>query len=976
MKGFKGCKNYSLLNTEVLDDISTTAYTLEHEKTGARVVLLENDDENKGFIIGFKTPQDNSTGVPHILEHSVLCGSEKYPVKDAMTQVDKGSLNTFLNAFTYPDRTLYPVASCNGKDFQNLMEVYLDAVFFPRVLKEPKVFMQEGWHYEMEKTDSPITINGVVYNEMKGVYSSPESALSSYILFSLFPDTQYGVESGGDPDVIPELTYEDFCAFHKRLYHPSNARIFLYGDMDFEEKLTYIDHEYLSKFERINPDSEIKMQKPFSERKRIEKEYSVSDSESTKDATFLSYNVVCSEFDDVKTTEAMNAINYALCSVPGAKLKERLIDEGIGKDVYSEMTNDTCQKVFSIIAQDANPEDEEKFVEIIESTIKEIIEEGFDRKALEAAITSSEFSYKEADFGYYPKGIAYGTLTFEKWLYTDEDIFTNLKQNRIFEELRAGIEEGLFEKVLKEKVLENTHKTILVMKPKKGLSKKKDDKLASKLAKYKDSLSKAELKKIVKNTKELKVYQEEPDTEEALATIPTLSIKDISKKFNKCEYTVEDILGVKEIYSELKTNGITYFKLAFNANKLPIRLIPALSILKTLLGYLNTKSYTYGELVNESNIKAGSMTNTTAIYKNKSNTDDYSLNFEFRCKTLNKYIPDCFDLFREVMFTSNLYDKKRVKENLEQSKVHIQGFMIQSGHSVASGRGNACISDTGALQDILSGMGQYRYIENILEDFDNKFDTLVKDMKEVLDLLLRKDNLEINLGAEKKGKKIFDAEVIKFINELKVSDKPLKTEHVKAYRETEAFSSSSQVQYVAMCGNFNKSAGLPYKGSLQVLRSILGNDYLWTKVRLQGGAYGCMCGFGTSGDVTFVSYRDPNLKKTLSIFKKAANYVENYKASDEEIERYIISTISVYDSPLTPAMKTARAYNFYKSGITNEDKQKERDEILSTTVDEIRSLSEYIKAVSKQKIYSCVGGEEMLSKEGSMFDKISPLYKG
>lgn len=976
MKEFKGCKNYKLLATEVLDDISSTAYTLEHEKTGARVVLLENDDDNKGFIIGFKTPQDNSTGVPHILEHSVLCGSDKYPVKDAMTQVDKGSLNTFLNAFTYPDRTLYPVASCNSKDFQNLMEVYLDAVFFPRVLKEPKVFMQEGWHYEMEKPDSPVTINGVVYNEMKGVYSSPESALSSYILFSLFPDTQYGVESGGDPDVIPELTYEDFCAFHKRLYHPSNARIFLYGDMNFEEKLTYIDKEYLSKFERINPDSEIKIQKPFSERKRIEKEYSVSDSESTKDATFLSYNVVCSKFDDVKTTEAMNAINYALCSVPGAKLKERLIDAGIGKDVYSEMTNDTCQKVFSIISQDANPEDEGKFVEIIESTIKEIIKEGFDKKALEAAITSSEFSYREADYGYYPKGIAYGTLTFEKWLYTDEEIFSNLKQNEIFEELRAGIEEGLFEKVLKEKVLENNHKTILIMKPKKGLSKKKDDKLASKLAKFKDSLSKEEIKKIVKNTKELKLYQEEPDTEEALATIPTLSIKDINKKSKKCEYSVENVSGVKEIYSELKTNGITYFTLSFNANRLPKRLIPALSVLKTLLGYLNTKSYTYGELVNESNIKAGSMTNTTALYKNRSDTDDYSYSFEFRCKTLNKFIPDCFDIFREVMFTSKLDDKKRVKENLEQSKVRIQGFMIQSGHSVASGRGNACISDTGALQDMLSGMGQYRYIEEILGDFDNKFDSLVKDMKEVLELLLTKENLEINLGTEKKGKKIFDAQVTKFINELKVSDKPLKTEHVKAYKETEAYTSSSQVQYVAMCGNFVKAAGLPYKGSLQVLRTILGNDYLWTKVRLQGGAYGCMCGFGTSGDVTFVSYRDPNLKKTLNVFKKAANYLENYKASDEEIERYIISTIGVFDSPLTPAMETARAYSFYKSGITNEDKQKERDEILSTTVDEIRSLSEYIKAVSKQKIYSCVGGEEMLSKEGSMFDKITPLYKG
>ncbi|MBR4993482.1 MAG: insulinase family protein, partial [Lachnospiraceae bacterium] len=445
MKEFKGCKNYTLVSKEKLEDVSAVAYTLVHDKTGARVACIQNEDDNKCFMIGFKTPQSDSTGVPHILEHSVLCGSQKYPVKDAMTEAGKGSLNTFMNAFTYPDKTVYPIASCNDKDFQNLMGVYLDAVFAPRVLSEPKIFMQEGWHYEMEDIDSPLTYNGVVYNEMKGEYSSPENALNSYTLFSLFPDTQYGVESGGDPDVIPELTYENFCKFYKRLYHPSNARIFLCGDMDFEEKLTFIDREYLSRYEKINPNSEIKMQAPFKERKHVEKEYSISDEADHKNAAYLSYNVVCSDFDDIKTTEAMNAINYALCSVPGAKMKVRLIDAGIGKDIFSEMTNDTCQKVFSIIAKGANPEDEERFVEIVESTIKEIIEEGFDKKTLEAAITRSEFSYREGDYGYYPKSVAYGTMVFERWLYTDNDIFSNLKQSSIFKELREGINNGLFE---------------------------------------------------------------------------------------------------------------------------------------------------------------------------------------------------------------------------------------------------------------------------------------------------------------------------------------------------------------------------------------------------------------------------------------------------------------------------------------------------------------------------------------------------
>ncbi len=974
VKDFKGCKNYTLVSKEQLKDISSVAYTLVHDKTGARVVLLSNDDENKGFIIGFKTPQNNSTGVPHILEHSVLCGSEKYPVKDAMTEVSKGSLNTFLNAFTYPDRTLYPVASCNDQDFQNLISVYLDAVFFPRVHEEKKIFMQEGWHYELESEDAPLTYNGVVYNEMKGAYSSPENVLSSNIMFSLFPDTQYGVESGGDPEFIPMLTYEDFCAFHKKLYHPSNSRIFLYGDMDFEEKLSFIDKEYLSKFEAIVPDSEVKIQTSFSNPIRVEKEYSIAETDDDKEATFLSYNVVCSDFTDVLTTEAMDAINYALCSVPGARLKEALIDAGIGKDVYSEMTEDTCQKIFSIIAQDANPEDEERFVKIIEDTVNDIIKNGFDKKTLEAAISSSEFSYREADFGYYPKAIAYGQMTFEKWLYTDEDIFSNLKQNEVFSELRKGIKTGLFENVLKERVLENNHKTILVMKPKKGLTKEKEEALTCKLADYKKTLSKEEIAEIIKSTKELKKYQDEHNSDEALSTIPTLSINDIKKTINRCEYTVEKVNGVNEVFSEIDSNGIVYFKLSFCADRLPVRLIPALSVVKTLLGFLNTKSYTYGELINEINIKTGGITEITSIYKIANDVDDYTYSLEVRAKVLKQYTDDCFKLIKEILFTSKLNDKKRVKENLEQLKVRIQGFMMQSGHAVAVTRAAAGSSKSGALSEKLSGMEQYRYIENLLLDFDNKFDSLVEDMKEVLNIVLRKDNLEISLGTDSEGREIFEKAALEFIAELNSEQVAYEKESVFASKDNEAFASSSQVQYVALSGNFKKTAKLPYTGSLQVLRSILNTDYLWTAVRLQGGAYGCFSSFGASGEGVFVSYRDPNLLNTIEVYKKASEYVKNYPGDLEEVERYIISTIGDMDSPLTPSMKAARSFNFYKNHTTNEEKQKERDEILSTTPEKVRALYKYLDAIYASNLYSCVGSEEMLKKEGSLFDIISPLY--
>lgn len=975
MSEFKGCKNYSIVATEELKDISTVAYTLVHDKTGARVVLLSNDDDNKAFMIGFKTPQDNSTGVPHILEHSVLGGSEKYPVKDAMTEVGKGSLNTFMNAFTYPDRTVYPVASCNDKDFNNLMCVYLDAVFFPRVLKDKRIFMQEGWHYEMESPDSELTINGVVYNEMKGVYSSPDSALSSYIQFSLFPDTQYGVESGGDPEVIPELTYEDFCAFHQKLYHPSNSRIFLYGKMNFEEKLRYIDEEYLSKFERIIPDSEVKLQKPFKKRVRVVKEYPITDGEETTDSTYLSYNVVCSDYTDAKTNEVMSAINYALCSVPGAKLKQRLLEAGIGKDVYSEFSNDICQKVFSIIAEDANPEDEERFVSIIEETMEEIIREGFDKKALEASITGSEFTYREADFGYYPKGVAYGVLTFEQWLYTDDNAFSNLKLNNMYGELRKGIDTGLFEETLRDNVLRNEHKSIVIMVPKKGLAKQKEDTLTAKLKAHRDTLSLEERTQIADTTKALKLYQETPDTEEALATIPTLSISDIRREYNNCIYSVNQVAGITEIYTDLDTNGIAYFSLAFNAEKLPERLLPALSIIKIMLGFMDTKNYSFGDLINECNIKSGGIAVTTSIYKDRHNTDIYTLNMEARSKAFYDFIPDVFSLIEEILFTSKLSDKKRFKENLEQTKLRIQSFMMQSGHAVAIGRAAASGSDTAALGEILSGMVQYRFIEDLLDDFDVKFDAVVADMEEVLSILLTKENLEVYIGAQKKGKQIFDKCLSEFVEKLSDKKNSDNKTHIKAVKGNEAFSCSSQVQYAAMCGNFVKMAGLPYTGSVQVLKSILNSDYLWTAVRLQGGAYGCFCSFAPNGDSMMVSYRDPNLKKTYDVYENAVKYVKEFPDDKELVERYIISTIGDFDSPLSPATRTTRSYNFYKTGITNELKQKERDEVLATTPEILRSLAPYVEAVLSAKLYSCVGGEDILSKEGKMFDTISPLYK-
>lgn len=972
MREFKGCKNYTLVHTEELTDVDSTAYVLRHDKTGARVCLIANEDENKTFMIGFRTLPTDSTGVPHILEHSVLCGSDKFPVKDAMTEVGKGSLNTFMNAFTYPDRTLYPVASCNNKDFNNLMQVYLDAVFHPMVYKNKNTFLQEGWHYEMENKDADLKINGVVYNEMKGVYSSPEDACSSYCSMSLFPDTQYGVESGGDPKCIPDLSYEDFLEFHKRLYHPSNSRIFLYGDLDFEEKLKYIDEEYLSKYDPIDPNTAITLQKPFDAPKYITKEYSLAEDQKEEDATFLTYNVVCSDYNEIEIMEAMEVINYALCSVPGAKLKERLIDAGIGKDVYSSINDELGQPTFSIVAQDANAEDEAEFVRIVEDTMKEIIREGFDKKTLEASITSQEFSYREADYGFYPRGVVYGMFVFDTWNYTDENIFNALKQNRMFADLRKHLNDGFFEQVLKERVLENTHKTILKCIPVKGLQKKEDAELAAKCKAIKDAMSEAEIDELVKNTKALKDYQEAPDSEEALATIPTLTIKDIDREKEKVEFVKKDWDGVPFVETEIFTNGIAYVNLSFSLKGLPKELYPYLAMAKMYLGRANTKSYKYGELVNEIGINTGSLGEVTSVY-NSLKGERLLAALEVRSKVLYDKIPRMLDLAGEILFTTDFTDKKRFKDILEESRTQLNGYAIGAGHAVVIQRMMSYLSENGAINEIFQGLEEFHMIEDLCDHFEDLSDGCLAKMKEALSYVIRKENLTVGITAEKEGLSAFHTAFSDFLKEIPSgkSEKLLYT--FDAVKKQEAFTCASQVQYVGMAGNFT-AKGLPYHGSLPALRNILANDYLWTSVRLQGGAYGAMCGFMRNGDSYMVSYRDPNVAKTLEAYKNAADYIRNFPLDESLCERYVISAVGDLDTPLTPGFKSQKAFQMYMTGLTNEMLEQEREELLATTPETIRELAKYLDAIiNEDSAVCCLGGEEAIKKDQEAFLSVRPL---
>ena len=677
---------YEVLQTEDLSDLKSKGTLLKHKKSGARVLLMENDDENKVFTIGFRTPPSDSTGVPHIMEHSVLCGSKEFPVKDPFVELVKGSLNTFLNAMTYPDKTVYPVASCNDKDFQNLMHVYMDAVFYPNIYQNDKTFRQEGWSYKLDNPDGELTISGVVYNEMKGAFSSPEGVLDRVVLNSLFPDNTYSVESGGDPEVIPELTYERFLDFHRKYYHPSNSYIYLYGDMNMEEKLRWLDEKYLSDFENEPVDSEIHLQKPFTEMKEVVQEYSIASEESEEDNTYLSYNKVIGTTLDEKLYLAFEILDYALLSAPGAPLKKALLDAGVGKDISGSYDNGVYQPIFSVISKNANVEQKEEFVRVIEDTLKDIVKNGINKKALRAGINYHEFRFREADFGNYPRGLMYGLQLFDSWLYDETKPFIHMQAIPTFEFLKEQVETGYFEELIQKYLLDNTHGSIVIIKPERGRTARMDKELADKLQAYKDSLSKEEIDALVKATKELEEYQEEESAPEDLAKIPVLGREDISREIAPIYNKELETSGVKLVHHEVETNGIGYTALLFDLSGIPEEKLPYISILQSVLGIINTKNYEYSELFNEINVHTGGIGTSLELYTDvtKVKEKEFRATFEIKGKALYPKMNVLFSMMREILMESDLGDEKRLKEILAMLKSRLQMSFLSSGHTTAA----------------------------------------------------------------------------------------------------------------------------------------------------------------------------------------------------------------------------------------------------------------------------------------------------
>ena len=958
-------KNYTLIKETFIEEIHSKATLLKHNKSGAHLLLLANDDDNKVFQIGFRTPPTNDTGVPHILEHSTLCGSKKFPAKDPFVELLKSSLNTFLNAITFPDKTVYPVASCNDKDFANLMEVYMDAVFYPNVYIHEEIFKQEGWHYELENKDADIIYNGVVYNEMKGAFSSPDQVMGRASMHSLYPDSPYGVESGGDPEFIPDLSYEEFKNFHAKYYHPSNSYICLYGDMNMDEKLDWLDQEYLSKFDTIDPNSTIVKQKPFAKPNYEQIYYPIGKDESMDDKTLYSFNAVVGDYQDSKLSYAFSILNYALLDMPGAPLKQALLDAGIGKDVVSSYESSLLQPMFSINVKDAKEGKLADFEKLIYEELKKIVAKGIDKKSLLAAINYYDFKIREADFGGAPKGLLYAINALETWLYDENDPFGRLLTNEVFKQLRCDAEGNFFEEMINKYLLNNKHVSFVTCSPSKEIADERDERVKAKLAKFKASLSEEEIAKLIEDTKALKEYQATPSTEAELSTIPQLTIDDIKKEAEEMKNRVEVIDDVKVVNHDIFTNGISYVSFMFDTSKANNDLIPYIGLLTNVLGAVSTDKYHYSELSNEILINTGGI--DFAARAHQDSDGNVRPFFIIDVRALESKLDFAFDILSQIITGSNFDDKKRLYEIIAMNKSRSQGALSANGMGPGVSRALSYYKPVAKYMELLNGIDQYKFIEDLEANFERKSDEIIAKLEEVRKLIFRKENLIYSYTSLDK---LNDKLVVEFNKHL-FKDKVQEGKFVFTKNfANEGFKTSAQVQFACLAGNFAKAG--KFNGALKVLGTALKYDYLWTNIRVLGGAYGFSCNFTREGDILLGSYRDPKLAETYEVYKGICGYLDKFEG---DTTKFIIGTMGEVDAPVPPKRKGDIAMVTYVTGISNEELELTRKQMIDCKASDIKALKPLFEEAFKNAGICTIGNENKIEENKGLFKEVKSLFR-
>ncbi|MBR4383832.1 MAG: insulinase family protein [Selenomonadaceae bacterium] len=969
-------------------ELSAKTYEFEHVKTGAKLLYLAADDDNKVFYIGFRTPPKDDTGVAHIVEHSVLCGSRKYPLKEPFVELVKGSLNTFLNAMTYPDKTVYPIASRNAKDFRNLQDVYLDAVFYPAMLSTPEILMQEGWHYEpiwneelgirndddgeaknssIQTPNFKLTYSGVVFNEMKGALSSPDDILVDKLQRATFPQNCYGFQSGGDPEAIPNLTQKDFVAFHQKFYHPSNSYIYLYGDVDIAEQLEYLDREYLGKFDKISVDSEIVLQPTFTEMKRVDEVYPIGEEESADAKTFLSLNFMLGDVFDVETTGALGILSHALFSSSAAPVRKALIDSGLGKDVEVSLEDDLIQPTFTITLTGSEKSRVEKFYSLVTEELQKLVDNGIDKTLLQASLNSIEFNVREADFGSHPKGLIYGLRLLKTWLYDgDPNLYLRYEEN--FATYKRGLEGNYFETLIKKYFLDNPHKVLLTLSPDKNFSKQRDAAQAEKLAEVKAKMSPAQIDDVIATAKNLKARQQAPETPEALATIPILKREDLRKEPEKFPLQLRDLDGTRILLSPLDTHGIIYVTFYFDALKIPQDKIFYAFLLSELLGNVDTKKHSYEELSVLTHLHIGGCSANMRAVSEKDRPNSFLPRLKVNVKALESKLVEMTDIMAETFNDTIFTNKKRLRELVEQEQLGFELSLQNMAISIVSSTIASYQTKTGAYN--AAGYLPYnKFLKDLLANFDEKFDELVDELNDVKERLLNRNGLVVSVTAPDALYKKFVPHLSRLLKSMTVEEFKREQYFFPCKPKNEGLYTQSRVQYVGKGANFIE-LGYDYTGALGVLETILRYEYFWTKIRVQGGAYGAFASFDRSGKLTFSSYRDPNLTKTLETFNGTADFLKNFDVSDREMDKYIIGTLSKSDRPLSPSLKGQIAADLCLMNITYEDRKKSRDEILSARQEDIRALAKLVEDCMNQNILCVFGNEQVLKDHAEIFGTV------
>ena len=964
---------FQIKNFSHIDEVDADAYLMEHVQSGARLMYLDTTDDNKVFYICFRTTPDNSKGVPHIMEHSTLCGSRKFPLKEPFIELAKGSLNTFLNAMTWPDKTMYPVASRNDADFHNLMDVYLDAVFYPVCLKDPQILMQEGWHYELDSKDGELIYNGVVYNEMKGALSSPESLLENAAMENLFPDNTYGVESGGDPEVIPSLSFREFSEFHRRFYHPSNSYIYLYGNMDIEQTLSYIDKEYLQSFNRRDIDSLVKSQRPFHERKVAEVAYGIAEGETLQNKAFHALFTVMTDHMTTKESLAFRVLNYVLIEIDGAPLKKAILDEGLGNDVSGSYEDSYKQPVWMIELTGSEVQDQKKFAQVIDRTLRTLALEGIDKKMLDAALNRVEFIARENDYQGRPKGLFYGIRAMDLWLY-DRNPMDALRYYDDMKALREDLSKGYFENLLLKYVIKNSHQVLITMKAEKGLIEKKNAETQKKLSAYKSSLSDNQIEQIIKETEDLKKRQVAIDSEENLKKIPLLKRTDLNRVIDDDVIEEISVKGVRHLHCNVEANGVSYLNLYFDLTSLNREDFFYMKILSRLLMSMDTVGHSYQELTRLSNTYTGGISYEVGSIAKIDTDTDFNPFFIVKGKALTDKVDDMMSIIRETLINTNFDDKKRLKEILLEEKAGWDLTAFDRGHVLSMVRLSSYFSKTGEFADLL-GLSYYYFLSNIVAHFDEMAESIIDKLKELSDKIFTKKNLFIYTVGGDTEKQTVEKNAEALLAGMSEGATLIKPKMISIKKTiNEAFLTSGKVQYVAKGGNF-RNHGFAYNGAIRVMETILRYEYLWKQIRVLGGAYGAFVQFMRNGNAIFCSYRDPNLVETLNAYQGIPEYLKNLELSDREMTKYVIGTMAPEEISLTPFMRGERALSYYLGGNTKESRMKIRNEIINCTVQDIRNLAPLVKSIIEEPYICVMGNEEKIQNNKEIFNAVLSMPK-